>query len=205
MTARSAHEGGRASVRPPRTGSPTVVDTGLLIIRLAVGLFLAGHGAQKLFGWFGGHGLRGTGGFLESLGYRPGRVFAVLAGVAELGGGLLLALGLFTPLGAAAAIGMMLNATGSVHWPKVWITDGGLEYPAVLASAAAGIAFTGAGAYSLDNAFDLDLGGVGWGLAAVAVGVATGVIVLTIRRPTPEPAAGEEVRGEAADVSTSAR
>lgn len=178
---------------------------GLLVARVIVGLVMAAHGAQKLFGWFGGHGLEGTGGFFESLGYRPGRAFAVLGGATEFAGGLLLALGLFTPLGAAAAIGMMLNATASVHWPKVWVTDGGFEYPAVLASAAAGIAFTGAGAYSLDNAFDLDLGGAGWGLAAVGLGVAAGVVAFAIRRPTPEPTAAEEVRGEAAEVPTTAR
>ena len=171
------------------------MDTGLLIIRLAIGLYLTGHGLQKLFGWFGGHGLAGTGGFFESLGYRPGRRNAALAGLAETGGGLLLALGLLTPLGAAIAVGVMVNAMGAVHWRNgLWVTDGGIEYPFVVAAVAAGVAFTGAGAFSLDNALDLQLGGGGWGIAAVAVGLASGFALLRSRQIEP---AAPEVRGPA--------
>jgi putative oxidoreductase len=178
------------------------MDVGLLLIRLAVGLYLAGHGAQKLFGWFGGHGLAATGGFFESLGYRPGRRNAALAGLAELGGGLLLALGLLTPLGAAAVVGVMLNAIGAVHWRNgPWVTEGGIEYPLILAAVAAGLAFTGAGAASLDNALDLQLGGTGWGLAATALGVLSGVVLLATRRPSPPEAT--EIRG-AGEVATEA-
>src|SRR5580765_1870434 len=94
------------------------MDLGLLILRVVVGLTLAAHGSQKLFGWFGGYGLAGTGSFLEQLGFRPGRVQAFLAGAAEAGGGLLLAAGLFTPLAAAAIVAVMFVAIVSVHWPK---------------------------------------------------------------------------------------
>src|SRR5439155_1943196 len=95
-------------------GRPTM-SIGLLILRLVVGLTLAAHGAQKLFGWFGGYGLAGTGQFLEQLGFRPGRIQAAQAGLAEFVGGLLLAAGFLTPVGAAAVAAVMLVASVSVH------------------------------------------------------------------------------------------
>ncbi len=88
---------------------------GLLILRLVVGLTMAAHGAQKLFGWFGGYGLQGTGGFLEQLGFVPGRRNALFAGLAELTGGLLLALGLATPFAATLIISVMFVAVATVH------------------------------------------------------------------------------------------
>src|SRR4051794_12579690 len=91
---------------------------GLLLLRLVVGLTLAAHGAQKLFGWFGGHGLNGTGAFLEMIGFVPGRRHALSAGLAETGGGLLLAVGLLTPLAAAVLVSVMLVAGVSAHLPK---------------------------------------------------------------------------------------
>src|SRR3982751_2357225 len=116
------------------------------VLRALIGGLFIGHGTQKLFGWFGGHGIAGTGGFFESLGYRPGKPHATLAGLTEAGGGLLLALGLFTPLAAAALIGVMVNAIGAVHWPNgLWVTEGGVEYPLVLAAVACALAFTGPG------------------------------------------------------------
>src|ERR1700730_4125568 len=87
-----------------------VMDIGLLLLRLTVGLTLAAHGAQKLFGWFGGPGLDKTGMFFEKLGFVPGRRHALMAGLAEAGGGLLLALGLVTPLAASAVFAVMLVA-----------------------------------------------------------------------------------------------
>jgi len=100
------------------------MDVAMFILRIVVGLLFVGHGAQKLFGWFGGHGLEGKGGFFESLGYRPGKEQAALAGFAEFGGGALLALGLFTPLAAAAIIGVMINAIATVHAPNgIWATE----------------------------------------------------------------------------------
>src|SRR4051794_41865872 len=88
---------------------------GLFIIRAVLGALLFAHGCQKLFGWWGGHGLEGTGGFFHQVGHRPGRQMAALAGMSEAGGGTLLFLGLLTPLGAAAVIGTMAGASISVH------------------------------------------------------------------------------------------
>src|ERR671911_255516 len=102
------------------------MDIGILLLRSAVGLTLAAHGAQKLFGWFGGPGLDGLGGWLESMGFVPGRRQALLAGLAETGGGLLLTLGLFTPFAAAATVSVMVVAAGSAHWKAgFFMTKGG--------------------------------------------------------------------------------
>src|SRR5919206_136550 len=109
-------------------------DLGLLVLRLVVGGLLAAHGAQKLFGWFGGFGLRGTGGYLASLGFRPGALFAALAGLAETTGGLLLALGLMTPLASALLIGVLVVVAVAGHGSHgLWNQAGGYEYPPVLA------------------------------------------------------------------------
>src|SRR2546423_15421712 len=91
------------------------VDLGILAIRTVFGLAIAAHGAQKLFGWFGGYGLKATGGFFEQLGFRPGVPFAATAGLSETGGGILLALGFFTPFWSAAVLAAMLVAVFSVH------------------------------------------------------------------------------------------
>jgi putative oxidoreductase len=159
------------------------MDTGVFLLRIVVGLLLAGHGSQKLFGWFGGHGLEGTGGFLHSLGYKPGKRFAAVAGLSEFCGGLLFALGLFTPLAAAAIIGTMFNATMSVHAKNgPWVTEGGYEYTLVIGTAAAAVAFTGPGAASLDNAIGWNLSGTGWGVAALALGLGAGIVTDIYRR-----------------------
>src|SRR5881628_2018651 len=105
------------------------MDTALLIGRLFFGLGIAAHGAQKLFGWFGGYGLAGTGGFFEQLGFRPGRVFAALAGLAEWGGGILLAFGFFEPAGAALVLSVMIVAIVTVHLPNGVLTPNGIEKP----------------------------------------------------------------------------
>src|SRR5438067_2379111 len=147
------------------------MSIGILILRLVVGLTLASHGAQKLFGWFGGYGIAGTGGFFEKLGFRPGKLQAVLAGASELGGGLLLALGLATPLAAAVVIAVMLVATISVHWAKgFFVTGGGVEYTLVLGSVAAALALVGPGELSLDRVLGLAWDWQ-WGAAAIAAGV----------------------------------
>src|SRR5437867_11689438 len=91
------------------------MDTGLLIARLVFGLLMTAHGAQKLFGWFGGYGLAGTAGLLDALGFRPGRVFATTAALPEFGGGLLIALGLFGAVGPALMVAVMIVGAGSVH------------------------------------------------------------------------------------------
>ncbi len=151
------------------------MNLGLLVLRVIVGLLFAGHGAQKLFGSFGGHGLRGTAGFFEQLGLRPGHRHATAAGLLEFGGGLLLALGLFTPFASAAVIAVMTAAVITVHYQKgLWATDGGYEYNLVLAAVVFALAAVGAGAWSLDHALSFSLHGVLWGIGALVVGVLGG-------------------------------
>ncbi|KNB54043.1 DoxX family protein [Streptomyces caatingaensis] len=146
-------------------------DAGLLLIRLTVGLLMAGHGSQKLFGLFGGQGLTGTGKGFEALGYHPGKVFAVVGGLSELLGGLGLALGLLTPLAAAALIGVMINAMATVTWDHgLWDTEGGVEYGVVIAVVALGIAATGPGRLAVDRFFPWRHGG--WAAAALALALA---------------------------------
>ncbi len=129
-----------------------MLSLGLLIIRLVVGLALAAHGAQKLFGWFGGYGLKGTGGWMESIGIKPGYTMALLAGLAEFSGGLLFATGLFTEIGAVLIAGTMLVAAVKVHLQNgFWVTANGYEFNLVLIAVVIGVALTGAGDYSLDH------------------------------------------------------
>ncbi|TYS90628.1 DoxX family protein [Rossellomorea aquimaris] len=124
---------------------------GLLVIRLVVGLTFAAHGAQKLFGWFGGHGLQGTGGFFESIGIQPGKTMALLAGLSEVAGGLLFAAGFLTPLAALLIIGTMIVAIVKVHGPNgYWVTQNGTEYNVMLIVVALGVALVGAGSFSID-------------------------------------------------------
>jgi len=127
---------------------------GLLLVRLVIGLLFVGHGAQKLFGWFGGYGPKGTGGWMDSIGIKPGVFMAVLVGAAELVGGALFALGLFTPFAAALIAVTMIGAIATVHGKNgLWVTSNGYEYNAVLIAAVVAVALTGAGAYSLDAAW----------------------------------------------------
>src|SRR5262245_40632261 len=124
-------------------------ELGLLVLRAVVGLLLVGHGAHKLLGWFGGYGLRGTGGYLAALGFRPGLLFAVAAGLAEAGGGALLALGLLTPLGGGLAISAMVNVAVAGHGEGgIWNHNGGYELPLLYGAGAAGLAIGGPGAYA---------------------------------------------------------
>jgi putative oxidoreductase len=158
------------------------MDVALLLIRLAVGGTVAAHGAQKVFGWFNGHGIAGTGGFLESLGFRPGRMYAWLLGGAELAGGLALAAGLLTPIAAAVVAGVMLAAIAVVHWQKGFFNmDGGFEFPLALGVGAVAMAFSGAGRWSLDHAFDWALGDDAWGIAAAVVATLACAAVVSSR------------------------
>jgi putative oxidoreductase len=128
-----------------------MVSLGLLIIRLVIGVLFIGHGAQKLFGWFGGHGLKGTGGWFESIGMKPGVTMALLAGLAELVGGVLFALGLLTPLAAILIAATMFMAILKVHGQNgIWATSNGYEYNLTLLAVAIGIALIGPGQYALD-------------------------------------------------------
>jgi putative oxidoreductase len=152
------------------------MDLGLLILRVIVGALFAGHGAQKLFGVFGGGGLEGTAGMFDNLGLRPSWLQARAAGTAEFMGGLLLALGLFTPFAAAALIAVMATAVITVHARNgIWNTNKGYEYNLVIVAVAFTLAAVGAGDWSLDNAFGFDLNGVGWAVGALAVGLIGGI------------------------------
>ncbi|MDF2668782.1 MAG: rane protein [Paenibacillus sp.] len=129
-----------------------MLSAGLLIIRIIIGVTFIGHGMQKLFGWFGGYGPKGTGGWMESIGIRPGIVMAVLAGLLEVTGGILFAAGFLTPLAAAMIIVTMVVSIIKVHGKNgYWITANGIEYNVVLLAVALGVAFTGAGIYSIDH------------------------------------------------------
>ncbi len=155
---------------------------GLLLIRMVVGLALAAHGAQKLFGIFGGHGIAGTGKFFESLGLRPGNVAATAAGAAELCGGLAFAAGLATPLAAAAIIATMAVAIFTVHIEKGFFSqDGGYELPLINAAVAAGLAFHGPGRISADSELGLAWFGERWGLIAIGLGALGAIATLAAR------------------------
>jgi putative oxidoreductase len=162
------------------------VNASILILRLVVGLLFAGHGAQKLVGWFGGHGLRNTGNFFDSMDFRPGLPMAFLAGAAELGGGLLLAAGLLVPTAAVLLTGVMTSAIAGVHWSKgIWNQDGGLEFPLVMGTVAFAVAATGAGRFSLDRWFGIDWHGLWWALGASGLGALGGLVSLLLRRRAP--------------------
>ena len=128
-----------------------MINIGLLIIRLVIGLLFIGHGAQKLFSWFGGYGVKGTGGWFESIGIKPGVTMALLAGLTELIGGMLFAVGLLTPLAGIMIAGTMVMAIVKVHGPNgLWSTQNGYEYNLILLAVAIGIALIGPGQYALD-------------------------------------------------------
>ncbi|MYT28129.1 MULTISPECIES: DoxX family protein [unclassified Streptomyces] len=145
-------------------------DWGLLLLRLTFGLVMAAHGAQKLFGIFGGQGLAATGKGFEALGYHPGNVFAVICGLSEGLGGLGLALGFLTPLAAAALVGVMINAMATVTGAHgLWETQGGVEYSLGITVAALAVAALGPGRLAVDRFFPWGRGG--WVSVAVALGL----------------------------------
>jgi putative oxidoreductase len=159
------------------------VDAGLLIVRIVIGVTLSLHGMQKLFGWFGGGGLAGTGAWMDSIGYRPGRTAAMMAGASELLGGLGVATGTLTPLAAAACVGVMLVAGVENRPQGFWSAKKGWEYNLVLAGVAVGVAVAGPGELSVDHAVGLadDLRGW-WGVVALALGLAGGGLRLATRQ-----------------------
>jgi putative oxidoreductase len=161
------------------------MDAGLLILRLVAGGVMAGHGAQKLFGWFGGYGLAGTGGFFERLGFSPGRAFAAAAGLSETAGGVLLALGFLGPAGPAAVLSVMIVAAVSVHWANgLFVSTNGIEVPLLYAAIATALALAGPGAYSLDAWLGLTslwTAPVTW--AALVLSIVASSVNLALRRP----------------------
>ena len=162
-----------------------LLSLGLLVLRLVVGLTLAGHGAQKLFGWWGGPGMAGWTQAVTRLRIRPPVPFAWLAALSELGGGLLFALGLLSPLGTLAITGTMLVAVATVHWPNgFWTSKRGYEYNLTVIASAVAVGLTGPGTYSLDQALGIHLPEpltLLVGLVAVVLGVAA---MLAFRSPS---------------------
>ena len=174
-------------------------DIGLLALRLTAGGLVAGHGAQKLFGAFGGHGLEGTAGWLESLGLKPGKVWAGLAGASEFGGGTLTALGLGGPIGPIAMQGAMATAARKVHRNKpIWLTEGGAEAPLFYSVAGVALGLAGPGRYSLDRLFRVRISKPL--VALTAAGVAAG-IVMTERASAPAQAEEQDATETIAETT----
>jgi putative oxidoreductase len=158
------------------------VEYGLLLLRIVVGVIFAGHGAQKLFGWFGGGGPQGTAQFFASIGYRRPRLMAVVAGLAELGGGLLLMTGLLTPLAALLIATVMLNAIATVVFPKGFL--GGYEFELTLLTVVVALAATGPGRLSLDHAIGWadNISGIAWGSLVLASAIVISIVTTTLGR-----------------------
>jgi putative oxidoreductase len=165
------------------------MNEGLLLLRLVLGLLMAAHGSQKLFGWFGGHGLAAVSGMFESMGFRPGRLLATAAALSEFGGGLLIALGFLGPVGPAIVLAVMIVAAISVHWRNgLFAMSNGIEVPLLYAVGVAALALTGPGAYSLDALLGLTFTPA-FRLIALAIGIIGGVLNLALRgAPAPKTA-----------------
>ncbi len=172
----------------------SAADLGLLALRLTTGGLMMGHGAQKLWGMFGGYGLEGTAGWLESLGLKPGRTWAIMAGGSEFGSGALMALGLLGPIGGISVFGPMIMAWNKAHAGKpIWVTSGGAELPLMNMAAGTALAFTGPGRYSLDGLLGIK---VPQTLVLLTVaGVAAGVTAGILAQPEPAQTQEDEVRG----------
>jgi putative oxidoreductase len=156
------------------------------LLRVLIGGLFIGHGSQKLFGWFGGYGPDGTGQFFESIGLRPGRRNAVIAGASEAGGGALLAAGLFTPVAGALLTGVMAQAIRSVKMDKgPFAQDGGWELEALFAAAALVFAEIGPGPVSLDHILGTEQSGTGVALLALGAGIAGPMVLVGSGDPPP--------------------
>jgi putative oxidoreductase len=159
------------------------MSIGLLLLRVVLGLVMAAHGASKLWGWFGGYGLSGTGEAFAQMGFRPGRVFAAAASIAEIVSGLLVTLGFLGPIGPALMISVMLVAAITVHWGQGLFAPKGVEMPLLYAAGAFGLALVGYGKYSLDAWLGLAsywAAPVTW--IVLAVGIVGGFANLALRR-----------------------
>ena len=158
---------------------------GILLLRLVVGLAFVGHGTQKLFGWFGGHGPKGTGGFFASQGYRAPVLMAVVAGLSEAGGGTLLALGFAMPLACVMLATVMINAIASVTFKKAFMLGSELEI--VYLTLAVSLAAIGPRRFSIDRAigWDDNISGVRWGLGVLGAALVVSFFTLTLGRTRP--------------------
>ena len=157
---------------------------GLLLLRVIVGGTMFSHGAQKLFGWFGGHGPKGTAGFFSQLGFRAPLAMALLAGLAEANG-LLVATGFLTPLAALGIAVVMCNAIWTVHWPNGFFNgNGGLEFPLVLLASAVALAATGPGRFSIDRAIHRadNWSGLWWGVGVLGTALVISILTVTVGR-----------------------
>ena|SRR5208283_1988090 len=163
------------------------MSIGLLVVRLIFGLGMAAHGSQKLFGWFGGPGLGGMAGFMDSMGFRPGRLFGTALGLGEFGSGILIAFGLLGPIGPAVLILVMIVAMWTVHREHgFFVSNNGIEVPMLYIGGALAICSTGPGDYSLDAVLGLDwLWEPNFVLLALGCGLLAAFVVLVIRRPAP--------------------
>jgi putative oxidoreductase len=156
---------------------------GRLIARVAIGGLFAGHGAQKLFGWFGGSGVEGTAETMHKLELRPAKQHALAAGTAETLGGTLMALGALTPLAGSMIIGTMITAIRKVHLPNgPWNTQGGYEYNVALIAASLMLVDSGPGSPSVDRALGMEKRGNLWTLAALAAGAAGSTLAIEAGR-----------------------
>jgi putative oxidoreductase len=162
------------------------MNIGTVALRGVVGPLFVGHGTQKLFGWFGGHGIEATGGFFENLGLRPGRRNAIAAGTAEALGGALLTLGAVTPLAATMLMSTMVTAIRTVHLENgPWVTENGYEYNAVLIAALATLVEHGPGRPSVDAALFPSWKGRGWAAAGLGAAIAGSYLVTKLSEPEP--------------------
>jgi putative oxidoreductase len=168
-------------------------DLGLLTLRLTTGGLLAGHGAQKLFGWFSGPGLKGFAGFVEAMGLKPGTFWAGAAAMGEFGGGVLNALGLLHPLGPLGMTGSMVMATVKVHWGKpIWATAGGAELPVTNIASALALTLTGPGRLSLDRLFGIRLPRALVVVAAVLEAIMLAIGIMQRPQPVGAGSAGDQ-------------
>ncbi len=179
-----------------------MANLALLVLRLTLGGLLAGHGAQKLFGWFGGHGLQGTSAFMESLDLRPPKLWTMAAGVSEFGGGILMLLGFLNPLGPLGAIGSMGMAIAKVHPlnKPIWVTSGGAELPLTNIAIAIALGLAAPGRYSLDGLLGRKV--PRWmllpGIAVAGLGVALGLRGSEQPQEIEDQAGGELQAGQEA-------
>jgi putative oxidoreductase len=166
--------------------SMTAGDIGILIVRLAIGLTYAAHGAQKLLGWWGGPGFAGWTGGIVRMGLRPAPLWAAISAGIELFGGLLLALGLLTPIASAFLVAQSIYIVVRTHLPRgFWNSRGGIEFPLQLLAGSLLVVASGPGAIAIDPVLGIDLG-PWWRAGSLAVAVVGALVAMAIARPRPQ-------------------